>query len=461
MADTDDHARQGIEALDLRPGTRGPVPATTAQEYFWHLSKQEPDAAVFFHPTVLMLEGQLDPAALIQSLQQIVGNHSVFWTRLYEAGDELHQVAGDPTPLVADHADRSPLPEPRWREACDNAVELLCALPFTFGDAMLRARLLTFAPARHALILAIHHAATDGAATDALIREVFGDYAARRTGSLGAPVDRSARLQYLDYAAALSTWAGSAAGSAHRAAWARRLEGAAPFLLPVDHSRAPFDARRDAIYGGIVAERMHPVEHVTLPVDVVTAVDRLAREARSSSYGIYLAALGSFLAAVTGQDDVCIETSFSPRFNLRLHRLLSGVAGLLTSWTIARLDASGRPRLLEATRRVREVSAWILGNGIIPDYYRLVPHALRRFTFNYVPAGPQPPELAPGIRAHRGPSRWPIWKRPWELHLTLVDASPTVNLFWTGAESLFERETVRRLLDEFVDALTRGVATPA
>jgi LytS/YehU family sensor histidine kinase len=43
----------------------------------------------------------------------------------------------------------------------------------------------------------------------------------------------------------------------------------------------------------------------------------------------------------------------------------------------------------------------------------------------------------------------PRWKRPWDLHLTVLDGDDA-DLLWTGNEKLFRKETVVALLQRYL-----------
>jgi hypothetical protein len=92
------------------------------------------------------------------------------------------------------------------------------------------------------------------------------------------------------------------------------------------------------------------------------------------------------------------------------------------------------------------------GLEVMPDFYELVPHPLRRMVFNYVPLGVQ--RGAPGpLKITPYPLTFPMWKRPWDLHLTMLDGEQAARLTWTGNKNLFKRETVEALLERYLEIL--------
>jgi Condensation domain len=437
-----------FETLGLARGDHTECRATVGQEYFFHLAKQDPDPRAFAHSSILLLQGALDRDRLARAIEVVVEQHSIYRTTLVEQGGVVIQRVQPATSRPdVEILDRT-CPEPGWRAACEDIWRARAAEPFE--GYLARAVIVVLASDRHALILTIHHAVSDGGSLEAFLHQLFGIYA----GAARA----EAPLQYIDYAAALEAWADGPDGRAQRERWAARLAGATPLVLPVDHARDELDALRASVPHGIVAETMHPVQHVELPAAVTAGVARLARAERTSAFAVYLAALGGLLRELSGQDDVCIESSYSPRFNLRLHRQLAPVHGLLTTWTIARVELAGTATLADEVRRARATANELQELGPIWDYYRVVPVGVRRAIFNYVPLlSPARAELAPGLQGARLSPGFPIWKRPWELHLTVIDNRATSHLFWTGNARLFREDTTRRWLDALLDRLGRGV----
>jgi hypothetical protein len=62
------------------------------------------------------------------------------------------------------------------------------------------------------------------------------------------------------------------------------------------------------------------------------------------------------------------------------------------------------------------------------------------------------------LRVEQYPWRFPIWKRTWDLHVTVGDFGHGATLYWTGLSALFRRETVRALLERYVEILATATA---
>jgi non-ribosomal peptide synthetase component F len=173
-----------------------------------------------------------------------------------------------------------------------------------------------------------------------------------------------------------------------------------------------------------------------------------------TAYAVYLSAFAWLLHRKTRQRDICIESSTSMR---TLHRDLAAVQGICVTWTILRLDVSAptlRGVLAGAQRIVDEATE----NGIIADYYRRAPHTIRRAIFNYVPLPDRDDDPQHGaLRVIPKRQPFPRWKRPWDLHLTMLDSARGTQLAWTGNAALFHRETLSSLLQEYLAILARDL----
>ena len=442
-----------FETLEVAPTDRTSCAATCGQEYFFYLERQDSDPRAFAHSTILRLDGPLDPDTLARSVDTVLARHSVYRTQLFERDGRVLQevLPADPRSRV-EILDRSPLPESAWGTTCHELARERSGIAFDPGR-LAHALIIGLAPDRHALILFVHHAVSDAGSTEMLIREVFEVYGRLRASAPAYPT-AVPPLQFIDYAAALESWEATPAGQAQRAAWSKILDGAPPLTLPIDRPRAELDTLRDSVPGGIVAEVMHPVQRVEIPATTFANIASLARAERTSPYAVYLAAFAATLRELGGQDDVSMEVSYSPRFNLRLHRVLRPIHGLLTTWTIARVDLKGSATFADQVRRARHTANEVYALGPILDYYRQVPVGLRRAIYNYVPSFSRPrDQLAPELHATRLPVGFPIWKRPWELHLTVIDGKTSSQVFWTGNARLFSAETTRRFLDVFLARL--------
>lgn len=428
--------------------------ATIAQEYFWSMALDDPDPSAYSMASAFVIEGALDVDVFRKSLYAVTAAHSVFRTALREVDGELRQFVvphDEAPPFELEVVDRSQLPELEWTPEARRTIDELAARGFDLEHGRtLWARLAELGPQHHLFVVVFHHSVADAASSYGFFCSLFERYTAERAGT---PLPDLLGLQYVDVAESFRVWATTPPGLSRAAYWRERLRDVPEVLVPADLPRDEVDARRDRAKHGITADLMHPAEYVKLTDEVREGITVLARQHRVSIYGIYAAALLWLLHRRTGQTDLCIETTADTRGD---HRAFANVQGPLVFWTLVRVDLAGCTSFHDVLPRVGRAIAEAQDAGPIADYYRQTSHRSRRVVLNYVPTRwyATPKKEYPGLRLHYKPMAFPRWKRPWDLHLTILDGDDTT-FAWTGNERLFRRETVSALLREYLELLER------
>jgi len=323
------------------------------QERLWSAYRANPADTSFNLHYGARLRGELDVAALERALTTLVRRHEALRTTFRAAGDgaddEAVQVIHPARPIRLARVDLGGL-APAAREAALHALAASEALrPFDLERGpVFRAVLVRLERREAAVLLTVHHVATDGWSTGVVVREVaelYGAYVHAREPALAEP-----EVRYADYAAWQREWFRGEAGRRQLAYWEARLAGAPAHLdIPVGRPRLP-GAR------GWAAVR--PFE---LGDDLARAVRSLAREEGCTLYMALLAAFAALLGRAAGQDDVCIGTPVAGR----TRREVEGLVGFFTNTLVIRADLSGAPGFRALLRRVREAT---LGAYAHQDY---------------------------------------------------------------------------------------------
>ncbi|MFG3206725.1 amino acid adenylation domain-containing protein [Streptomyces sp. NPDC048192] len=316
-----------------------PLPLSFAQERLWFLDRTSDRGDSYLLWYCWRVRGGLDRTAWQQALDDLVVRHEVLRTALVEADGRPVQQVCDPVgvPLHWEPAPKAP-DEPSRLEAVRAAAAALATRRFDLArPPLLRAGVWELADDDHVVLLALHHAVTDGWSKGVLLDELARHYAARRTG-------RSAELaplpvQYADFAVWQRDRADSGALEPQLAYWESTLDGAPVLELPTDRPRpAVFTGR-----GGAV--------EVELPAALVDRVDAWARRRGASRFMVLLAAAQAVLARWTGQHDVSVGTPVAGRGRLDLEPLV----GFFVNTVVLRTDLSGRPTFAALVDRVRDV----------------------------------------------------------------------------------------------------------
>ncbi|MGW5177089.1 amino acid adenylation domain-containing protein [Streptomyces sp. NPDC004082] len=316
-----------------------PLPLSFAQERLWFLDRTSERGDSYLLWYSWRTRGGLDRTAWQQALNDLVERHEVLRTALVESDGRPVQRICDPVPVPLhwEKAPGGPDEQTRLQAVRRRAVTLATRRFDLTRPPLLRAGVWELADDDHVVLLALHHAVTDGWSKGLLLDELTQHYEARRAG-------RRAQLpplavQYGDFAVWQRERADSGALEPQLAYWESTLEDAPALELPTDRPRPPVFTGR----GGAV--------EVDLPAALLDRVDARARELGATRFMVLLAAAQAVLARWSGQSDVCVGTPVAGRARLELEPLI----GFFVNTVVLRTDLSGRPTFTGLVDRVRDV----------------------------------------------------------------------------------------------------------
>ena len=171
------------------------IPLSFSQERLWFIDQLE--GSTHYHmPSVLRLEGDLNPAVLQEAFAEIINRHEVLRTVYYQQKGIGYQqmLTADqwqmPLLSTADFMNGH-----SWEAALSNFVNQ----PFDLAnDYMLRAILVQRTPDEHVLVMVLHHIASDGWSMAILVDELVELYRAKMAKRV--PNLEALDIQYADYA---------------------------------------------------------------------------------------------------------------------------------------------------------------------------------------------------------------------------------------------------------------------
>ncbi|MEW1616139.1 MULTISPECIES: condensation domain-containing protein, partial [unclassified Streptomyces] len=327
-----------------------------AQSRLWFLHRFEGPSATYNLPVVLRLDGPLDVDALEAALRDVVVRHESLRTVFVE--DE----SGVPYQRVVPEADldfglrtREVVPgaeEAAVSEAARYRFDLSAEIP-------VRALLLRSGPARHLLVLVMHHIAFDGESMGPLAGDLSRAYSARCAGR--PPVWDELPVQYTDY----TLWQRELLGdendpesdmAGQLGYWRQELAGAPQQLpLPTDRPR-PLVPGHD---GGVL--------RFTVDASDRADVRALAQRTGASEPMVLQAVLAVLLGQLGGGEDVSIGSPIAGRND----EALAGLVGFFVNTWVLRVDLSGNPTFDEVLERVRGKALAAYDNQDVP-FERLV-----------------------------------------------------------------------------------------
>ncbi|WP_280401090.1 non-ribosomal peptide synthetase, partial [Nocardia carnea] len=277
------------------------VPLSFAQQRMWFLNQYDTSSVAYNLPMAIRLTGELDVAALQAAMADVVRRHESLRTRYPE-----HDGAPVQLVLPADRVELDLGPEQVAAAQVPAKVTEFVSTGFDVAEAVpVRARLFAAGPDDYALVVVMHHIATDGFSMAPLARDVMTAYAARAQGSV--PSWEPLAVQYADYA----LWQRQVLGAEDDpespmarqiAFWQRALAD-----LP-DELALPADRPRPA-----VASMRGATVRAELDADLVRGLAAVARDRGASMFMVLHAGLAALLARLSGSDDIAVGTPIAGR----------------------------------------------------------------------------------------------------------------------------------------------------
>jgi amino acid adenylation domain-containing protein len=424
----------------------GPAPLSYSQERMWLIDSLNPGNTAYNMGAMLWMRGELDVAAACSSFDELIARHEVMRSRVQLVDDQPRQVV-EPAPPgglrcidLRSHAD--PTAEALRRAQADLRT------PFDLSRGpIFRAQLLQTDGKTFLFGLVVHHIASDQWSMGILGRELAELYNRRRRGD-------SASLEplpigYRDFA----QWerGGGRATQADRQLefWRHALADLPTVDLPTDLSRPKLWTMN-----GASLQRQ-------IPPQLFAAVERLARESGCTPFMVYLAGFAALLKRITGQSDLPIGVPVANRTLSAVERLL----GAFVNTVVMRVDAQGDPAFGELLLRVRRTALDAFANQDV-SFDKLVQELARRGDPSRAPLTQVMFEVmnAPmhGMRFDGLEWEQAVLDRggaQFELSFA-IDTEITRSLLVEFNTDLFERDTIERLVEQYLALLESAASEP-
>ncbi|HKE59473.1 MAG TPA: amino acid adenylation domain-containing protein, partial [Pyrinomonadaceae bacterium] len=322
-----------------------------AQQRLWVLDQLDPSSTVYNSLLPIQFEGQLDLRALERSLNEIVRRHESLRT-------SFPVVNGEPIQQIAPSLELA-IPIIDLTEAGDQALTIVASAfsqtRFDLANGpLLRTQLLKLSEQRHMLLVAKHHAITDGWSIGLFMRELAALYQAYVNGAPSPLAELS--LQYADYSEWQWQYLQGEVLDQQLEYWRDRLAGATGVLeLPTDHPRPAVETFRGK------------TQAVLITADIAEPLKQLSREEGVTLFMTLLAAFQVLLSKYTAQTDIVVGSAIANRNREEIESLI----GFFVNTLVLRTDLSGDPSFSELLGRVREVTLGAYAHQDVP-FERLV-----------------------------------------------------------------------------------------
>jgi surfactin synthase thioesterase subunit len=426
------------------------MPCSTSQKRFWMLEQMSPGNTALNIPIALKLSGPLDVEILEQALNAIVGRHEILRTHFALIDEEPRQVISPHVTFRLNRIDAGDLPVEQHAARIRQAMDAEAQQPLDLRHApLLRATLLQLAPQESVLMFTAHHIISDGWSSGVLVRELGLFYDALRR-------DRPAELpplavQFADYALWQEEWLKTPEFQKQLDYWREAFgEGDLPVLdFPTDFQRQAGQGT-EAILEGLL-----------LPQPLSEALKRFCLEEGVTLFMLFFNAYFILLHRYTGQARLMIGTTAANRNKPELEALI----GLFANILILNSEVPGDMPFREFLVRRRDQSLAGFANHEAPfekvleelQRRKTLPTPLLQTHFLFQKAFMQPVACG-GLTIRPLHSISP--GSTFELTFGIVERQEGIRLQMEYRTSLFQPETIRRLLQHFQALLESIVAHP-
>jgi amino acid adenylation domain-containing protein len=453
--------------IGRRSPDRRDIPLSFAQQRLWFMEQLEPGTPIYNIPVAMTLTGRLDVTALARSLGESVRRHEALRTTFRTSEGQPLQVIGPPGPVEMPLVDLGGASLAERDSGGDSGGEIrrlmLADARRTFdleNGPLLRATLLRLGPARHVLLVSLHHLVGDAWSVAVLLQELIAVYTAIVEGRTEGRTEGTAAvlpelpLQYPDFALWQREWLQGEVLERYLSVWRERLAGSPAVLhLPTDRPRP--------------ARRSDEGKRVPLRFSAAL-VHRLEGVARGAGTTLFTLALAAFQVALyrwSGEDDLMVGTPVANRRRSELQ----GLVGLFVNMLAMRADLRGRPTLRAFLKRTHERVLEAQDHQELP-FEKLVEELQPTRTASHMPLFqvilafqnvPMPRVALPGCAVETqsvdpGTSMF-------DLSLNLEDRGDGLVGWWEYSTALFDAPTLMRLDARFhllMEGLDRGLDLP-
>ncbi len=308
-------------------------------------------------PAALRLEGDLEIAALLCALAEIVRRHEPLRTVYGVAGEEGVQVVLPPPEadgLELARLELGGLPEEARQPALWAALRQEGNRPFDLERGpVTRFLLIRLGDREHVLMATLHHIATDGWSMSVFFRELvalYGDFTAGRAPSL-PPLP----LRYAEWAARQRQDMEGGKLDAQLGYWRRQLAGLPVLELPTDRPRA-------TAAGSASGNR-----RADLSAELTAGLRALGAGAGVTPFTVLLSGFAALLARLSGQDDFAIGLPSAGRNRAHSEELI----GFFVNTLVTRVRLADDPPFRALLRRMRDTALAAQSHQDVP-FERLV-----------------------------------------------------------------------------------------
>ena len=314
-------------------------PLSFAQQRLWFLDQLYPGKASYNIPIAVRLNGQLNMAALEETLREIVNRHEALRTTFGVVDGQPMQIISPVVTMSLPLEDLSDLDEHEREAETSRRAQQEALEPFNLSTGpLMRTKLLRLGSEEHVALFTMHHIISDAWSLGVFVKEVEALYSAFVQGQ-PSPLPELT-VQYPDFADWQREWLSGDLLEQQLSYWREQLSGAAWVLqLPTTHSRPAVKT-----YQG----KTHPF---VLSEELSDELQRLSKKEGVSLFMILLAAFNVLLYRYTQQRDILVGSPIAGRNRSETEKLI----GFFVNTLVLRTRVDGNESFTQLLQQVREM----------------------------------------------------------------------------------------------------------
>ncbi|BAZ54107.1 amino acid adenylation domain protein [Nostoc sp. NIES-4103] len=315
-------------------------PLSFSQQGLWFIHQLAPETFAYNIPIVINLTGQLNIAALTQSINAIIQRHEILRTKFVLVDSQPVQVIHPTVNFSLPIEDLRELSADNTTVAVEGLTKELAQHQFDLSSQpLLRGLLLHLTNNEYKLLLTFHHIIADGWSVGVVIGELAALYEAF-ANQKPSPLPKLP-IQYADFAYWQRKYLHPQRIDNLLTYWKQRLGGKLPILdLPCDYPRSPIQT-----FNGAKVQ-------LSLPNNLTEALKQLSHTEGATLFMTLLAAFKTLLYRYTGQTDILVGSPVANRNSVEVESLI----GLFVNVLVLRTDLSQEPSFRELLARVKSTA---------------------------------------------------------------------------------------------------------
>ncbi|MGA7893825.1 MAG: amino acid adenylation domain-containing protein, partial [Candidatus Sulfotelmatobacter sp.] len=326
------------------------MPLSPQQEQLWFLEQIAAGSTVYSLPTAVRLKGDLDKLALRLSLEEIVRRHEILRTSFVQVDGKPKQRFHETGNFELVERDlRETANGVATEERINREQKEEAASPFLLSQPNLfRAKLLRVAEQEHILLLTFHHLVFDGWSIGVMVNELGQLYKAYREGR-PSPLPELP-IQYADYAVWQREMMAEGEFVDGLEYWKKELEDLSELDLPSDHPRPAVQSFRGT------------VERWEMSKEASAALRKVSQDQGVTLFMTLLAGFQILLARYSGQRDIVVGSPIANRVQPELETLI----GFFVNTLVLRGNVKGDLTVGALLQRTREVCLGAYAHQSVP-----------------------------------------------------------------------------------------------